>query len=731
MFKRMGIFKTIVISYLVFLLIPLTAFTVYLTNYVGKTYQQDIMSSQNASLTQSMDLLDLRLAECQRIALQLSKHEFFSKAAISKRSAYNISQAITILKLVKGGNEFLGEIGLYYYGDNSMITSSGVMEKQIINESFGLQTDEIELFWEKLTENRQNGAHLERIRENWLLSYVVSVPYNYPCSNGSVVFMLDYAAINGLFLPRTENNQRIQLLVQTDGTILFGKDGLKELPDDIIAKAIDSKRIIMDGKVFFTQSVQSSIVTNMHMILLTPCAALAPSIQTYLVPIIMVSAILVFCIILATRFAMRTWKPICELGSMVLPQDNMKSLRWEPLKNAMQDTLARKMQIENTLEDYYQIMRENLLLRLIHGKNVSDTCFNEEMHRLGLPEDCNRASILAVMLPNAQYVEIAMCFLERYSNCICAVETGAINCMIIGVFLSRGEDEKMVSQIAENIANEMKRENSTKCSIGIGRVVAFDQIKWSYLQACAVLNECSEQAFSIKSIRAASTGVDNLPELREKEMIFALALSQGNQELALQMFDESVTFTIQNAPAMYRFVCYGFLNRILKACDECEFDKERAEQIKKQYGELAGRIEEVGNGAVIQQMRQAIREICIQIECVSRLREDKYTRSIEEFIRANYSEKSFSLDTLADEFGSTPAYWGRMVKEKLGVSFLDFVWQLRLAHAKQLLEQTELTVQEVVEAVGYIDARSFIRKFKNSEGITPGQYKSLNANRKE
>ena len=90
-----------------------------------------------------------------------------------------------------------------------------------------------------------------------------------------------------------------------------------------------------------------------------------------------------------------------------------------------------------------------------------------------------------------------------------------------------------------------------------------------------------------------------------------------------------------------------------------------------------------------------------------------------------------SLDTLADEFGSTPAYWGRVVKEKLGVSFLDFVWQLRLAHAKQLLEQTELTVQEVVEAVGYIDARSFIRKFKNSEGITPGQYKSLNANRKE
>ena len=94
-------------------------------------------------------------------------------------------------------------------------------------------------------------------------------------------------------------------------------------------------------------------------------------------------------------------------------------------------------------------------------------------------------------------------------------------------------------------------------------------------------------------------------------------------------------------------------------------------------------------------------------------------------MRLFYDQVSFSLDSLADEFGSTAAYWGRFAREKLGVSFLDLVWQLRLNRAKELLRETDRPVKEIVEQVGYLDARSFIRKFKSSEGLTPGQYRSM------
>lgn len=42
-----------------------------------------------------------------------------------------------------------------------------------------------------------------------------------------------------------------------------------------------------------------------------------------------------------------------------------------------------------------------------------------------------------------------------------------------------------------------------------------------------------------------------------------------------------------------------------------------------------------------------------------------------------------------------------------------------------LIKYTYRPVKEIVERVGYLDARSFIRKFKSSEGLTPGQYRSM------
>ena len=60
----------------------------------------------------------------------------------------------------------------------------------------------------------------------------------------------------------------------------------------------------------------------------------------------------------------------------------------------------------------------------------------------------------------------------------------------------------------------------------------------------------------------------------------------------------------------------------------------------------------------------------------------------------------------------------------MGQNFSDSLWMLRLKRAKELL-RTSMRVSEVVERVGYIDMRSFNRKFKNSVGVTPAQYKKM------
>ncbi|KAF1290737.1 helix-turn-helix transcriptional regulator [Candidatus Enterococcus leclercqii] len=94
-----------------------------------------------------------------------------------------------------------------------------------------------------------------------------------------------------------------------------------------------------------------------------------------------------------------------------------------------------------------------------------------------------------------------------------------------------------------------------------------------------------------------------------------------------------------------------------------------------------------------------------------------------EYIDGNYKE-DLSLSDLADQFRLTESYLSRMVKEGTGITFKNYLNQLKVNHAKQLLEEGKLMVSEVAEAVGVKNVNTFIRMFKQYEGVTPGRYQT-------
>jgi len=51
--------------------------------------------------------------------------------------------------------------------------------------------------------------------------------------------------------------------------------------------------------------------------------------------------------------------------------------------------------------------------------------------------------------------------------------------------------------------------------------------------------------------------------------------------------------------------------------------------------------------------------------------------------------------------------------------------KLRLAEAKRLLGETDMKIEEIAEAVGYLGSNAFIRIFRKYEGITPGKYRGI------
>jgi YesN/AraC family two-component response regulator len=95
---------------------------------------------------------------------------------------------------------------------------------------------------------------------------------------------------------------------------------------------------------------------------------------------------------------------------------------------------------------------------------------------------------------------------------------------------------------------------------------------------------------------------------------------------------------------------------------------------------------------------------------------------VAEFLRAHYRQ-SLTIREIAERFHVHPVYLGQSFARKYGMGINDFVHELRIGEAKRLLEQTDMTLGAVAEAVGYNVYQHFLKQFERRTGMKPAAYR--------
>ncbi|MHC5227976.1 helix-turn-helix domain-containing protein [Enterococcus sp. LJL99] len=96
------------------------------------------------------------------------------------------------------------------------------------------------------------------------------------------------------------------------------------------------------------------------------------------------------------------------------------------------------------------------------------------------------------------------------------------------------------------------------------------------------------------------------------------------------------------------------------------------------------------------------------------------------YINAHYTE-DISLGDIAEKFHLTESYISKIIKERLNVPFKNYINGLRIEKAKRMMiKYKDIKIQDCAKKVGFTNVNSFIRVFKQIEGITPGMYQKLN-----
>ena len=92
-------------------------------------------------------------------------------------------------------------------------------------------------------------------------------------------------------------------------------------------------------------------------------------------------------------------------------------------------------------------------------------------------------------------------------------------------------------------------------------------------------------------------------------------------------------------------------------------------------------------------------------------------------IAESYDDCSFSIQDAADKLGLSSSYLSQYFKQQTGETLTGYVASVRIRKACSLLETTTMPLQMVSESVGYYNLNSFIRRFKQITGVTPGEYR--------
>ncbi len=92
------------------------------------------------------------------------------------------------------------------------------------------------------------------------------------------------------------------------------------------------------------------------------------------------------------------------------------------------------------------------------------------------------------------------------------------------------------------------------------------------------------------------------------------------------------------------------------------------------------------------------------------------------FMRQHYRER-ITLEMLSKQVFLSPNHLTTVFRDYTGRSPIDYLIQLRLEEARQLLQSPEHTVGEITEMVGYDDPAYFSRLFRNHVGMSPAEFR--------
>lgn len=421
--------------------------------------------------------------------------------------------------------------------------------------------------------------------------------------------------------------------------------------------------------------------------------------------------------------------------------------------NGVSESIRREKEDKDLVRKYMEEMRENtehekqkFFEQMIAGNlsmadaletgekyemNLSARMYNLLLFRFTLGEE-NRKS--GELLGEAEYaIEKLTERLEYVFEFQRGVEGWA--------FLLMADNEEQMSERVKELSKDLEEIMKNYSTIayfgGIGQPVArLRELEESFREAeralAARFTMELNRIISVEDIRMAQNvdtlddiEITNFGEIEKTRTMLEKFLNNGAEDEIDEFVDVYINELSEENLKSVLMRQYIIMDAYIVMMSFCE----KFEGIE---GEMQAQSEELKNSMktiqTLEEIKNYIRMLLKKIigvrDTISGRRYSDIIEIAKDQIRKTYMSDEISLNTIAAEVGMSPSYFSSIFSKEMGKTFVEYLTEIRMDRAKELLMCSSMKTSEIGYEVGYKDPHYFSYIFKKTQNCTPKEFRA-------
>ncbi|MCU6712829.1 helix-turn-helix domain-containing protein [Paenibacillus sp. J5C_2022] len=414
---------------------------------------------------------------------------------------------------------------------------------------------------------------------------------------------------------------------------------------------------------------------------------------------------------------------------------------FELLDQFIENNQNKAATLNQYVQDNMPVIKQDFFKNVLEGRiSLESELATERLQELGSNFTHNHYSVVLFELEQA--IKTSPTFKPEADNhlrhalirlieagmkpvCSCEAIYGTHENHVILILNFDSGDERLAEKITRKlqaVQAAAESELTTKPTIAVGR--GSSDIRNSYLQAVELLTYKLKYGLG-SLIQDGKVNEDihayNIyPKSIEQQLLVNFrALNAGLcEKYIVELTEQLYTYSMNDIMRAINQVLY----HVLQATKELAASKDASIEL-----DYYGQYNSLMNYVTLSEFQHNLTVYCQHVIEQLKTQDNDRPHTIKkvlDYVESNYHQTSISLEAAAEHIGLNSSYLGKLFKESENIYFTEYVNQLRMNKAKELLLTTNENIASISGMVGFNSTSYFVTCFKKHAGMTPTQFRS-------